>query len=382
MADRTLRDIGRRELSLTGSLVSDVLPDYFKEDNPTIVTFLEKYYNTLDSDHDFSTAGKQVFSQRQYVANGSGTDSAVGLVPYIWDSDRNFGYQLQNLPLLRDIQQTDNENLTFIEDELLLGQNFIEGTLDPNSIRTGSELSNNFYRSKGTKFGIERFFNLFHPDVVDPEIVYGKDLVMKVGDEIGPESGKYITDDKIYQFWGLLIRIGKSTNEWMDLYKLFAHPAGMYVAGEVVIEGKNADISFDEMVTDSAVDNPPTFEGRAFLAPHAMLSASGIIGTTHKPYDSEGSTPGGKYRIDLDQSRVQYFTTVGGTDSDANLLGTLGYLDNTFENLVNVVRVNSQTMDMDSDGRLTGNLGKGVLRMSDGEVTIDADDFKYYTDSA
>ena len=382
MADRTLRDIGRRELSLTGSLVSDVLPDYFKEDNPTIVTFLEKYYNTLDSDHDFSTAGKQVFSQRQYVANGSGTDSAVGLVPYIWDSDRNFGYQLQNLPLLRDIQQTDNENLTFIEDELLLGQNFIEGTLDPYSIRTGSELSNNFSRSKGTKFGIERFFNLFHPDVVDPEIVYGKDLVMKVGDEIGPESGKYITDDKIYQFWGLLIRIGKSTNEWMDLYKLFAHPAGMYVAGEVVIEGKNADISFDEMVTDSAVDNPPTFEGRAFLAPHAMLSASGIIGTTHKPYDSEGSTPGGKYRIDLDQSRVQYFTTVGGTDSDANLLGTLGYLDNTFENLVNVVRVNSQTMDMDSDGRLTGNLGKGVLRMSDGEVTIDADDFKYYTDSA
>ena len=382
MADRTLRDIGRRELSLTGSLVSDVLPDYFKEDNPTIVTFLEKYYNTLDSDHDFSTAGKQVFSQRQYVANGSGTDSAVGLVPYIWDSDRNFGYQLQNLPLLRDIQQTDNENLTFIEDELLLGQNFIEGTLDPNSIRTGSELSNNFYRSKGTKFGIERFFNLFHPDVVDPEIVYGKNLVMKVGDEIGPESGKYITDDKIYQFWGLLIRIGKSTNEWMDLYKLFAHPAGMYVAGEVVIEGKNADISFDEMVTDSAVDNPPTFEGRAFLAPHAMLSASGIIGTTHKPYDSEGSTPGGKYRIDLDQSRVQYFTTVGGTDSDANLLGTLGYLDNTFENLVNVVRVNSQTMDMDSDGRLTGNLGKGVLRMSDGQVTIDAGDFKYYTDSA
>lgn len=382
MADRTLRDIGRRELSLTGSLVSDVLPDYFKEDNPTIVTFLEKYYNTLDSDHDFSTAGKQVFSQRQYVANGSGTDSAVGLVPYIWDSDRNFGYQLQNLPLLRDIQQTDNENLTFIEDELLLGQNYIEGTLDPNSIRTGSELSNNFYRSKGTKFGIERFFNLFHPDVTDPEIVYGKDLVMKVGDEIGPESGKYITDDKIYQFWGLLIRIGKSTNEWMDLYKLFAHPAGMYIGGEVVIEGKNADISFDEMVTDSAVDNPPTFEGRAFLAPHAMLSASGIIGTTHKPYDSEGSTPGGKYRIDLDQSRVQYFTTVGGTDSDANLLGTLGYLDNTFENLVNVVRVNSQTMDMDSDGRLTGNLGKGVLRMSDGQVTIDAGDFKYYTDSA
>ena len=113
-----------------------------------------------------------------------------------------------------------------------------------------------------------------------------------------------------------------------------------------------------------------------------MLSATGIIGTTSKPYDSEGSTPGGRYRIDLDKSRFDYFSTIGGTDSDTNSLGTLGYLDQTFENLVNVVRVNSQTMDMDSDGRLTGNLGKGVLRMSDGEVTIDADDFKYYTDSA
>ena len=34
---------------------------------------------------------------------------------------------------------------------------------------------------------------------------------------------------------------------------------------------------------------------------------------------------------------------------------------------------------MDSDGSAGG---KGVLRMSDGQVTIDAGDFKYYTDSA
>ena len=382
MGDRTLRDIGRRELSLTGSLVSDVLPDYFKEDNPTIVTFLEKYYNTLDSDHSFSDAGEQVFSQRQYVANGGGTDLSVGSVPYTWDSDRNFGYQLKNLPTLRDIQQTDKENLTFIEDELLLGQNFIEGTLDPTSIRTGSELSNNFYRSKGTKFGIERFFNLFHPDVVDPEIVYGKNLVMKVGDKIGPESGLYITDDKIYQFWGILIKIGKSTSEWLDLYKLFAHPGGMYVAGEVVIEGKNIDISFDEMITDEAVNNPPTFEGRAFFAPNAMLSASGIVGANSKLFDSESpptlanprGTPGGSYRIDLDKSKIADFTTIGGTDVDNNHQGTLRGLDNMFGSIVDVVRINSQTMDADSS--------RGVLRFSADQITIDAGDFPYYVDSS
>ena len=375
MSDRTLKDLNRREIALTGSIVKDVLPDYYKADNPKLISFLETYYNTLDSDHSFSTAGKQVYSQRQKEADSAGT----GQVTYGWDSDRNFGYQLANIPTLRDITQTDTENLSFIEDELLLGQSYTAagGAIDK---RVGSELSNNFYRSKGTKFGIERFFRLFFGET--PEIIYGKNLVMKVGDDIGPQSGLYITDDTIYQFWGILIKLGISSADWMDMYKLFAHPGGMYVGASVLIESKNAEISFNNMPLSIAGDNFATFESRAFLAPHAMLSASGIIGTTSKPYDSEGSTPGGRYRIDLDKSRFDYFSTIGGTDSDTNSLGTLGYLDQTFENLVNVVRVNSQTMDMDSDGRLTGNLGKGVLRMSDGEVTIDADDFKYYTDSA
>ena len=375
MSDRTLKDLNRREIALTGSIVKDVLPDYYKSDHPKLISFLETYYNTLDSDHSFSTAGKQVYSQRQKEAAPAGT----GQVTYGWDSDRNFGYQLANIPTLRDITQTDTENLSFIEDELLLGQSYTAagGAIDK---RVGSELSNNFYRSKGTKFGIERFFRLFFGET--PEIIYGKNLVMKVGDDIGPQSGLYITDDTIYQFWGILIKLGISSADWMDMYKLFAHPGGMYVGASVLIESKNAEISFNNMPLSIAGDNFATFESRAFLAPHAMLSASGIIGTTSKPYDSEGSTPGGRYRIDLDKSRFDYFSTIGGTDSDTNSLGTLGYLDQTFENLVNVVRVNSQTMDMDSDGRLTGNLGKGVLRMSDGEVTIDADDFKYYTDSA
>ena len=371
MTDRTLKDINRRELSLTGSLVADVLPDYYKEDHPKLITFLERYYKTLDSDHSFSTPGKQVFSERENK-----------LVGYSWDSDRNFGYQLKNLPTLRDLHQTDKENLTFIEDELLLGQNYIEGTLDPTAIRGGAELSNNFYRSKGTKFGIERFFNLFFPEVADPEIIYGKNLVMKVGDNIGPESGKFITDDRIYQFWGLLIKIGLSTTDWMDLYKLFAHPAGMYVGGQVVIESKNLTVGFGEMTLPTVFVPSFILSGTASIISTSISELSGIIGTTSKPYDSEGSTPGGSYRIDLDQSRFEYFSTIGGTDSDTNYLGTLGHLDNTFENLVNVVRINSQTFDMDSDARLTGNLGKGVLRMSDGQVTLDASDFKYYTDSA
>ncbi len=386
MSDVTLKDLGRREISLTTSLIQDVLPEYFREDNPKLISFLERYYRTLDSDHSISSAGEMVSSQRQREISGATDnngnviqhhDSDVGLVGYSWDSDRNFGYQLHNLPTLRDVSQTDKENLTFIEDELLLGQNYIEGALDQ---RTGAELSNNFYRSKGTKFGIERFFKLFFGET--PEVVYGKDLVMKVGDKIGPESGLYITNDTIYQFWGLLIKVGISSSVWFDLYKLFAHPGGMYAGASVLIEGVNTDISFNNMPISIEDVNLPTFEGQAFLAPKAMLSASGIIGTHRYPYDSANTgnltgrtdTTGGRYRIDLDKSSFEDYATVGGTDSDANRQGTLRGLDNMFGNIVDIVRINSQTMDADSS--------RGVLRFSTDQVTIDADKFKYNSDSA
>ena len=158
--DKTLSDIGRRELDFTGNLITEALPEYFREANPKFIKLLEEYYKDLD---------------------GEG----------------NFGQQLKTLPTLRDIAQTAKANLTFIEDELLLGQNYIEGALDN---RTGAELSNNFYRSKGTKFGIERFFKMFFNET--PEIIYGKDLVFKIGNKIGPETGLRITDPTIFQFWG------------------------------------------------------------------------------------------------------------------------------------------------------------------------------------
>ena len=60
MTDRTLKDLGRRDISLTGSLIKDVLPEYFREDNPKLITFLESYYRTLDSDHSFSNIDRML----------------------------------------------------------------------------------------------------------------------------------------------------------------------------------------------------------------------------------------------------------------------------------------------------------------------------------
>ena len=376
--DKTLSDIGRRELDFTGNLIAEALPEWFREDNPKLITLLEKYYDDLD-------------------ASG------------------NFGNQIKTIPTLRDIPQTAKTNLTFIEDELLLGQNYIEGALDQ---RTAAGLSNNFYRSKGTKFGIERFFKMFFGET--PDIVYGKDLVFKVGSEIGPETGLRITDPTIYQFWGILIKLGIASNEWLELYKLFAHPAGMFVGAEVQIATKNADISFDLMpisVPEAAGD--AQFVSLANAAPAGFQDLSGIIGVTKKPYDSDGSTPGGAYRIDfnrisvtdfsdsanaptidlrppfvniLDHGLVTASTTstldkggvfnVATVDSDygslsVNQFGTIGYLENTFSGLFDATRITSQTFDGDSDAVVGGNMS-----MSNSLTTFDADEFSYYTDSA
>tara|TARA_R100001377_G_scaffold14277_1_gene7278 strand:+ start:917 stop:2071 length:1155 start_codon:yes stop_codon:yes gene_type:complete len=379
--DKTLSDIGRRELDFTGNLVAEALPEYFRESNPKFIKLLEEYYKDLDA-------------------------------------DGNFGQQLKTLPTLRDISQTAKANLSFIEDELLLGQNYIEGILDN---RTGAELSNNFYRSKGTKFGIERFFKMFFNET--PEIIYGKDLVYKVGDKIGPETGLKITDPTIFQFWGILIKLGIAQNEWLELYKLFAHPGGMFVGSEIQITSINADLSFDLMpisVPEAAPD--AQFVGLASAAPFAIQEITGLVGTTKKPYDSDGTTYAGSFRVDFARTTVGDFTDSAGHNPDVflpyiniqdfglvtasasitvdrglvtagagtiadsdygifaqDVFGSIGYLDNTFKSVVDAVRINSQTMDEDSDA---SPFGLGTARSDNTKITIDADEFAYYTDSA
>ena len=376
MADKTLSDIGRRELDFTGNQIAEALPEWFREDNPKLITLFEKYYENLDS-------------------------------------DGHFGHQLHTIPTLRDISQTAKSNITFIEDELLLGQNYVEGILDN---RTGAELSNNFYRSKGTKFGIERFFKMFFGET--PEIIYGKDLVFKVGNKIGPETGLRITDPTIYQFWGILIKSGISSSDWLELYKLFAHPAGMYVGAEVAISTANADISFDFMPISVAEEEVAAqFVSSASAAPFAFQDLSGIIGTTKKPYDSDGSTTGGAFRVDFDRvfnrsfndsaeggfrdllppygTVIDYGAVTGSVtltldkglvtalttiDSDygafgVNQFGTLGYIQNTYGNIISAARISSETFDHDSDAG-------GNKLFSNTQINFDADEFKYYTDSA
>lgn len=81
-----------------------------------------------------------------------------------------------------------------------------------------------------------------------PDVVYTKENVFIVGNrddieasKIGPESQRYLTDDKLYQEFAVLIKADQPISSWLEEYKLFVHPAGMYVGGEVQIVSDNTD---------------------------------------------------------------------------------------------------------------------------------------------
>ena len=53
---KTLTDFNRRDVDFRGAKVREVLPEYFQQDYPSIVTFMEKYYEFHDTsiDHNFT----------------------------------------------------------------------------------------------------------------------------------------------------------------------------------------------------------------------------------------------------------------------------------------------------------------------------------------
>lgn len=213
--DKTNIFTNRTDINLFRSEIDQVIPEYFAEDYPNIKKLFDAYYEYMDS-----------------ADNPSG--------------------QIQRLFSSRDATQVPTKLLQYLEDELLLGQAYFGGFLNK---REAIKFSNTLYRSKGTKYSIEQFFRGFYG--IDPTIIYPKENIFKVGPAIdygldsinsagqqikeaasviGPESRKFITDDKLYQVMSVLIRIGLPLNEWVEAYKLFVHPGGVYLGSELLLE--------------------------------------------------------------------------------------------------------------------------------------------------
>ena len=206
-------DKNRRHINLRTAKIQGVLPEYFAASYPKFISLLEHYYEFL--------------------------------------SENDSTEMLTHLFATRDVNETDITLLSFIEDELLLGDAYFQGFAKPDSteiereaqLRAAANFSSIMFRSKGTRFAIEWFFRSFYG--IDAEVIYPKENIFTIGEtdsQIGSNSLRYLTDDKLYQTFALLVRVGIPISQWKEMFKIFAHPAGMYLAGEVLLEGETESI--------------------------------------------------------------------------------------------------------------------------------------------
>lgn len=288
--DYTLKDNFRRDYRFTDHhQVEGVLPDYFKTEYPKLIKLLEAYNQFEDSDQ-----------------------SPAGLVHDIITS--------------RDITANDISLLSFIEDELLLGQSYFEGFANK---RAAAKFSNTLYRSKGTLYSIQQFFRTFFG--ITPDVRYTKEDRFMIGENdsrIGSESQKFLTDDKLYQVFAILIKADIPVETWREAYKLFVHPAGMYFGGQVLLEAIGSiDLGIMPDFIDINID--PVIQGEAAMTFSPVSDITGEV-------DSDGRGTHGKLRIDL--------PTAVKTYQDL----PISEIDRYYDSMAEFVGTNSPTMDEDS----------------------------------
>jgi len=188
-------DKNRKAEKLVQSRIKESLPAYFTEDNPNLITFLEKYYEFLDSDGQYS-----------------------------------FNSSVREIISARDTQENSTELLNEVIKEIGDGLQSASFFHQP---RLMAKLLGAFYRSKGTLVSAEGFFRGFFNESL--EVEYPKDQIFIVGESnIGFEDRKFIQNNELYQIFSILLKTGISTTDYETLYKKFVHPAGWYFQGEVI----------------------------------------------------------------------------------------------------------------------------------------------------
>lgn len=283
--DKTLFDNNRRELNLGDEhAIDSILPEYFPAEYPKLRALLQHYYDFSDSDGAPAKLIHRLFASR-------------------------------------DIVQTDVELLAFIEDELLLGQNYFQGFINK---RAAAQYSSTLYRSKGTLYSIQQFFRSFFG--ITPDAVYTKANVFIVSESrIGSESQRYLTDDKLYQTYALLIKSAIPFAEWRDAYKLFVHPAGMYIGAEIQIVSV-VEADFDIMPDVIPAVGNLSQVGVATITPAQSTDITGFI----------------PYSVDSDIRIILPTTKVSDLDSD-----TILALNFAYDDMGEALGTNSPTFDED-----------------------------------
>ena len=290
----------RRPRNFLHRKVRDALPEHFTQDYPKLITFLEKYYEYLDSDDASS-----------------------------------FDNQLRQIYQTRDTQEVPKKLLSTLISEIAAG-NTGDNFTDPNFY---AQRIHELHRTKGSRFSIEEFFRAFFQENVQVE--YPKNDIFTVGHDssgplsrIGAESNKFIQNNALYQIYSILIKSPLAQSSWLELYKKFVHPAGFYIAGEVQTDVEavgilNAPLS----IFDSALRPVISSVDIDASVPFTQMTAL---------FDSEGTS----IRAGLDQ-KISVYQSL-----------TAVQLQGFYRNIEEIITPNSFTFDDSGQGKdFVGALG-------------------------
>jgi hypothetical protein len=306
--------LNRVPVNFHTSKVREVLPEHFPTEYPNLVEFLESYYDYMEKD------------------------------------DQGFTYLLNSLYQARDLNTTLLSQLDKIFDEIGLGLNSTDFNINPRLI---AKLFANFYREKGSANSAKLFFRGFFDEEVD--IVYPKNNMFIVNESrLGPDSLKYIQDDKRYQIHSILIRSGVSLAKWETLFKRFVHPSGFYLAGDIVVEG-TVNLGIGDMPISILDSNAGvvSFENTASIASLTFEPLSLIIA------DDADS--------DLYSERIDPYKSI----SDLGGSVTLAQFDDQYNSFIEFQDENSSRFDQDSDGIIVS------VDFSNSVETMDQSNFDY-----
>lgn len=391
--DKTLTDRYRRELTIDKPSVFEALPAHFDEKYPKLIKFLQEYYNSHEEDDNPVEKLNDLLLSRDIT--GASTELLTFISnelllgkPYFESfNDKRTSLQFSNL-LYRSKGTEFSINQFFrvfygLDIEVRYGKDEVfyigdpskeemvfagEGSTGPTNYPytfKGSDLTVSVEDSDGlyqilrqdTDYsldfatqtillqtldsagaGLDSDDSLMSFLATNGKVATGSNLkvvgIRRTQTTIGSDvTNKYITNDKFYQLYGLLISTPIGVSTWKDAYKTFVHPAGMYLAGQVFITSQ-ASLG----ITAASEIAPP---GRVEAHSSASImkrSGTGIHTTsiTEIAVDSDGSFI--RTRVnDLQHPykvagwHTQYPTIARADDIDARTL------DDTFADLSNTI---------------------------------------------
>lgn len=327
MSIKTLKDFNRLPINLHRSSVKEVLPEYFVEEYPTLISFLETYYESLNN-------------------NGE------------------FGDLIQDLYTIRDVEDNSLAQLEKLLIEFALGVGVRYFNNPREIIRNFAK----FYRVKGSKYSAEGFFRSFF--LTDAQIHYPKNDLFFLNDsasEIGVDGQKVMQDGGLYQLLSHLVRTDVGLPEWRELYKKFVHPTGFHLACEVVIQSPG------KLFETPAV--PVAFDLPEYILQSAASISSNFL------YDSLGDRPVADtfqlvditslHSWSLNGINYNVRTHVRPLKEDAYLNQTLAVLNTQRSSIYDWASQTRQIWNTTTDSAT-------LIRVDDAPTHIGADSYGYY----